>query len=194
MLLGLDPNITAFPLDYKLKEVSACLVSPKAIDPQILATLSGLGEVIVGRGDSGVYGRYEAIAQAKYDIIYTQDDDCVVDVPALTQEWDGHFISNMKVFRAPEYPGNLTLIGWGAMFRKDLVDFSKYYARYRKDEFFLRECDRIFTGLTTHKTVFVDVENLPSAGAADRMSAQAKHWDYLTEAKNRLRSLGCVIQ
>jgi hypothetical protein len=193
MLVGLNPNIyVQEPYDAGIRaQVSACLVSREPIDPQILKTLEGFGEVIVGDGTNGPYGRFEAIKRAKYDIIYTQDDDCVVDVPALMSQWDGHFISNMKANRLSEYPANITLTGWGAMFRKELIDvLDKYTSKWGFDELFMRECDRVFPGLNTHKNVFVDVENLPNAFHPNRLSAHPKHWEYLEQIRGRVRELG----
>ena len=103
-----------------------------------------------------------AVEKAKFDIIYTQDDDCVVDIPLLLNEWDGHFVTNMRPNRAAEYAKNMTLIGWGAVFNKDLIyALDRYTNRFGRDPLFIRECDRVFTGLNTHKTVFIEVENLP---------------------------------
>ena len=194
MLRGTHPNITADVQSQPFREkISVCLVSRGPIDEQILKTLEGFGEVIVGRGDNGVCGRYEAVRQAKHDIIYTQDDDCVVDTYSLLAGWDGNFVSNMKANRAAEYAGNVTLIGWGAIFRKELTGvLDKYTARWGTDDLFRCECDRIFTGLNTHRNVFVDVENLPNAGAADRLSSDPKHWDWLSQAKRRVKELGGV--
>lgn len=192
MLKGIHPNIEVaqpWPADIRA-QVSACLVSREPIDPQIMWSLDGFGEVIIGDGSHGVYGRFEAIQQAKFDIVYTQDDDCVVDVPELMRQWDGHFVSNMRPNRAAEYAGNVTLIGWGAMFRKTLASILvKYTQQWGRDALFLRECDRIFTGLTTHKTVFVEVENLPSAYEG-RLGNDPQHWNYLAQAKQRVVQLG----
>jgi hypothetical protein len=193
MLKGVHPNITvAEPFDPGIRaQVSACLVARAPIDPQIMKTLEGFGEVIVGDGSRGPYGRFEAVKKAKFDIIYSQDDDCVVDIPALMAQWDGHFISNMKQNRVAEYPGQITLTGWGCMFRKELIDvLDRYTEKWGFDALFLRECDRVFPGLNRHKNVFVDVENLPSATAPDRLSCDPRHWDYLAAIKQRVIELG----
>ena len=192
MLKGLHPDIEVmqpWPTDIRA-QVSACLISRGPIDPQVMRSLEGFGEVIVGDGTHGVYGRFEAIAQAKFDIIDTQDDDCVVDVPLLLNEWDGHFVSNMRPNRAAEYAKNLTLIGWGAVFQKSLISvLDKYVSRWGKDALFVRECDRVFTGLNTHKTVFIEVENLPNAYEG-RLGNDPQHWTYLSQIKERVKLLG----
>lgn len=192
MLIGVNPNIRiAEPFDTGIRaSVSVCLVSRAPINSQIMETLDGFGEVIIGDGSHGVFGRYDAIKHAKYDIIYTQDDDCVVDIPELMKQWNGHFISNMKENRVNEYPANLTLIGWGAMFKKDLISvLDRYTTRWGFDSLFMRECDRVFTGLNMHKNVFVDVENLPNIYDADRLSNRPDHWQRLDEIKKRICAL-----
>lgn len=192
MLKGLHPNIEVvrpWPADIRA-QVSACLVSRDPIDPQIMQSLEGFGEIIIGDGTQGVYGRFDAIRRAKFDIVYTQDDDCVVDVPLLLNEWDGHFVSNMRANRAAEYASNITLIGWGAMFRKELISvLDKYTKRWGHDALFIRECDRVFTGLTKHKTVFIEVENLPNAHQG-RLGNDPEHWTYLAQIKQRVYQLG----
>ena len=193
VLMGTHPNIKVMPPFEKgiRSQISACLVSREPIDPQILKTLEGFGEVIIGDGSRGPYGRFEAVKKAKFDIIYSQDDDCVVDIPALMSQWDGHFISNMKRNREAEYPGQVTLTGWGCMFRKELIGvLDKYTSRWGFDPLFMRECDRVFPGLNKHKNVFVDVENLPNAFAPNRLSCDPKHWDYLEQIKKRIYELG----
>ncbi len=58
-------------------------------------TAAGIDDIVVWsnaeREDLGVYGRYAGIAEAKHDLIYVQDDDCVVSDPmALVREWEQH--------------------------------------------------------------------------------------------------------
>lgn len=171
-------------------QMSACLVSRTPIDPKILATLEGFGEVIVGDGSHGVYGRYEAIKSAKFDTIYTQDDDCLVGIDRLIENYDGHFTVNMNRWRVPEYPGNMTLIGWGAIFKKELIGvLDQYEARWGKDALFVRECDRVFTGLNIHTHFFGDRDDLPTA-TVNRMCHDPKHWEYLAQVKARVVELG----
>lgn len=170
--------------------ISACLVSKDPIDPQILKSLEGFGEIIVGDGNHGVYGRYEAIKQAKFDLVYTQDDDCLVGIDGLLDAWDGHFTVNFNRWRLPEYPNNMVLIGWGAIFKKDLIGvLDQYTSRWGCDSLFMRECDRVFTGLNTHTNFFGDVDNLPSAYQG-RLSNDPQHWNYLAQIKERVYSLG----
>ena len=55
MLKGLSPNLEVvkpWPADMRA-HVSACLVSRDPIDPQVMASLEGFGEVIIGDGTHG---------------------------------------------------------------------------------------------------------------------------------------------
>jgi hypothetical protein len=170
-------------------EVSACLISREIIDPQIMKSLEGFGEVIVGDGTHNVYGRYEAIKQAKFDTIYTQDDDCIVGIDGLLEAWDGHFTVNMDRGRLPEYPNNITLIGWGSIFKKELIGvLDQYTMKWGFDALFMRECDRVFTGLNTHTNYFGERTNLPNAYEG-RMGNDPKHWEYLQQIKQRVEEL-----
>jgi hypothetical protein len=175
-------------------EMSACIVSPNPILPrEILASLQGFGEIIVGDGLKwGVYGRYQAVARARYDTVYTQDDDCVVDIDALLNEYKpGEFLTNMTIERKMDYIGNLTLIGWGAIFPVFLpIEYlSKYLDKFGDTPLFRRECDRVFTGLTQHRTVFVPVRNLLSAVAPGRLWTDPHHKDYLKTIKEQVNIL-----
>ena len=172
-----------------LSKVSACLVSPEPLECGILGTLGDFGEVIVGPGSFSVYGRYLAISQARYDVVYTQDDDCMVPVKELALHFDGRFVNNMEPGRLEFYSDGITLIGWGSFFRKELPEraFRQYNKEYPMDSFFHRLSDRIFTGLTPEKkTVCLPFTHLPKASAPNRMSAVQSHWDDLNEVRKRL--------
>lgn len=147
-----------------------------------------LGEMKISRGE-GLWHRYQSAKQATYDLIYTQDDDCVVDVEALLGIWvrDGceGVLCNMPAAKRPEYPDAIALVGWGCFFRKEALKvFDTYFQMYPKDELFVREADRVFTALNTVTLADVAVEHLPAAYGSDRMGAQGNH----------LASLGAIRQ
>ena len=94
--------------------------------------------------DLSVYGRYAAIEYASHDLIYVQDDDCVVSDPELIVSewlrvgrypWDGrpagdawgndprdvldHVVCNMpEAFRARHFYDDHSLVGFGAAFHR----------------------------------------------------------------------------
>lgn len=86
--------------------------------------------------DISVYGRYHAIQYASHDLIYVQDDDCILSDPneilewwyrwqAATEEEKGHphfshVICNMpQEFRHDFYTDH-ALVGFGAAFHRDV--------------------------------------------------------------------------
>ena len=79
-------------------------------------------ELIVVRGHDGVWERWEAVARAKCDIVYTQDDDAVVNVAAVLEQYEpGVVTCNMPNDHRKDYPDGIALVGWGAVFDKEFV-------------------------------------------------------------------------
>lgn len=166
--------------------------------------------------DLAVYGRYAAIEHATNDLIYVQDDDCVVSDPqALVDAWRvGSWHPNGRASVVCNMPANFrhafyqehSLVGFGAVFHRDAPKraFARYGQRYLLDaqfharlyaaangepaEFFHRTCDIIFTGLTPHVLVDVPYEDLPWASADNRM------WRQPTHREERQRMLDLVRQ
>lgn len=143
--------------------------------------------------DLKVFGRYMLAAQALTEYVYVQDDDCIVDTARLCADYrPGELLCNVKpdhhqAYRT-HYPG-ITLVGWGAIFPKSMVDFSAYLAEFPDDdELFFRECDRVFTWLNRAKTriVHFGIEDLPHAFGQDRMGMEPRHGADLHEIRRRL--------
>lgn len=146
----------------------------------------------VGSQDLAVYGRYAAIQYARYDLIYVQDDDCVVPPSSITEIiWAsensssefGVLACNMpSEFRHSFYEDH-ALVGFGACFHRSLPE--KAFARFFGSDtgnlitrdllHYYRCCDVVFTGLTTRTLVDVPYENLPWASAENRMWKQPEH-------------------
>lgn len=184
------------------RQVSAVIVTKEGpVDPLILASLAGLGEVIVWdnsrRGsDCKVFGRYRAVELATLDYVYTQDDDCVIDAVRLCGEYrPGELLCNLKSSHVAFYePMGISLVGWGAIFPRSMVNFAPYLAAHPEDDLFYRECDRVFTYLNREKTRIVEigVEDLARAGGSDRMGTEARHGRDLAEIRARLGILETV--
>ncbi len=139
--------------------------------------------------DLSVYGRYAAIECASNNIIYIQDDDCIVDnIQMLVDNYiDGEIIANMpqQHINDGKYFDSC-LVGWGALFRRDLprAAFDKYQSVYNSelypdgissDDIFNMTCDVIFTSLTPYKTVDAGHTNFDFAYGNDRMYNQGNH-------------------
>ena len=147
--------------------------------------------------DQKVYGRYLGIYRAKHDFIYVQDDDCIVPVEDLATPYVGNGVRrelwcNVQRSHSEFYrPLGCTLVGWGAIFPRILANwaFAQYRSVFPVDELFLRECDRVFTGLTPFHEVDLGVDHLPHAHGVDRMGMERRHGDDLAEILRRIASV-----
>lgn len=144
--------------------------------------------------DMKVYGRYYWQV-GDLDIVYVQDDDCLVDIPEVLAHYEPGIVTcNIRHTHTDWYTDklyNVAPVGWGAVFDRDLIQpaFDRYLSRYPKDDFFLRECDRIFTGLNRVKRIMAGCVNLPWAHDADRMGNEKRHGVDFQEAVRRVEEL-----
>lgn len=141
--------------------------------------------------DFKVAGRFIAAAGARNDVLYVQDDDCVVEAEALARQFDhASVLCNMPQDRRAEYDGTgIALIGWGCIFPRRALDvFGRYLAKYPMDELFLRECDRVFTYLNRETVQLTEVgfTHLPVAFGDDRMGRERRHRTDFLEIQRRL--------
>jgi hypothetical protein len=141
--------------------------------------------------DEKVHGRYCAVLAAKHEVIAFQDDDCIVqDWPTLLKEYEpGVVTCNMGLGHQHQYrPLKLALVGFGAIFDKSLVRpaFDRYFALFPADELFLRECDRVFTGLNPLKVISVPYRHLQHEAETPRMWREHRHGDDLMEIRKRI--------
>lgn len=172
--------------------ITAVLITKeKVYPPEILATIPEEYEIIVETECPSILRRYELIEKAKGDIIYVQDDDCVIDVKELEEKYNGKLTNNMTQHHFNWYNGSgITLVGWGCFFPKEMVNFDRYLDKYPIDKLFLREADRVFTYLNQpHNTFVSNIINLPTATLGDRMSSTGEHWETLSQIKERLYAL-----
>ena len=129
-------------------------------------------EVIHG---TSPFNRYVAAARAKHDWIYTQDDDCITDIQPLIDAYEpGLIVHAMTEAHAAQYPGRITLVGFGALFHRRLIQVLE---GWEQDWLFFREADRVFTALNTCKTVFPRIQILPCATDDNRLYRQSHHND-----------------
>ena len=150
-------------------------------------------EVIVQK-DVGnqVYTRYEGIVRASNDIIYTQDDDCIIgNIKHLINNYQKDTIvansnsqSRDKYFRLTD--GKICLIGYGAIFDKSMMDkMEDFRIKLGDDDLFNREADRVFTWLNKYKLVDGDIKSFQSAYHG--ISAEQKHEGYLERIITKLK-------
>lgn len=141
--------------------------------------------------DMAVYGRYAAIEHATGEIVFTQDDDCVVSDPQAfvdaelcrpaTADW---VVSNMPPEFRHDFYREHCLVGFGAAFHRDAPAraFAEYAPTVTGDwgvagsPEFNRCCDVVFTALAGNR-VLLDVPKEDLAWATDdsRMYRQETH-------------------
>ena len=151
--------------------------------------LEGFDEVIIVTECPNIYTRYLTAMKAKNEIIYVQDDDCIVDYEELFKHYDGRLTNSMTEHHLNQYKDSgVSLVGWGCFFPKSMLSvFDKYIAKYGPDDFHLkREADRIFTYMNQpHNSIVMphqDLEQTP-----DRMSFEPKHYQWAREATVKCR-------
>jgi hypothetical protein len=163
-------------------EVSAAVVTRGDVPLEdILSSLAGFGEIVVwdnSQGtDLGVYGRYQGVAQARFPVVYVQDDDCLIDAAAVVAAYEpGRLVANMPQSRWPDYPDS-TLVGWGAVFDRDLPQRAfDLYRQHHPDGWAFQRCaDVIFSALTPRTVIDVGFQHLPWAERPGRMFKEPDH-------------------
>lgn len=167
------------------------ITKDKEYPKEVLDSLPDFDEVIVETECPSILRRYELALKAKNDIIYVQDDDCIVDVEALRSLYKGRITNAISPQHYNFYKDTgVTLIGWGAFFPKKMINFDPYLDVYGVSPLFLTQADRVFTYLNQpFNSVIMDINHLPSATADDRMSTTAGHWENLNQINRQLHDL-----
>jgi hypothetical protein len=187
--------ITAVVIKYKrIKELNQIISSLEKI-PEIT-------EILIHdntKNNIFTYGRYFTAKQAKNSIIYTQDDDCLIDhIPELIRTFDGNILVNtLKPSHAKksQYKKTETLVGWGSLFKKEWIDvFDQYIKVYGEDYLLYRGADRIFTSLLcqTIKRITLVKEIYAFPSARNKSIALYKRDDYqkiIKKVRQRIKNL-----
>lgn len=167
------------------------LKRPKELE-EIKKHLSQYFDDIVIMVDDGkrMYNRY--LAKTKYDIIYTQDDDLIVEnIPDLVKNYEyGVVTCNAKKDGKEIYDklfgGKIQLVGYGAIYHKDSINFSKYFSKFPEDERFYREADRVFTWFNKKNVIVADDKMKQFPSAEKGMSIDNDHYSSRDEIVKRL--------
>lgn len=180
-----------------MEKVSCVLITREPEYPEIVLERLDLGffdEILIVTECPSVYHRYLAAAKAKNDIIYVQDDDCLVNYQVLFRHFilngGGQITNTMTLpFQEKYKDAGCTLVGWGCYFPKKMLSvFDRYIAKYGIDAHLLREADRIFTNLNQPwNTVIQPHEDLNQT--QDRMGYQPEHYISMNEALEKAKSL-----
>lgn len=172
-----------------MNNVTACLITRDKKYPMEIQ-LNGFGEVLIRTESPSVYERYKLAMEAKNDIIYVQDDDCIVDYDELWRYYNGSITNAITDHHFRAYQGTgATLVGWGCFFPKSaLACFAKYIERYGEDAHLLREADRIFTVMNQpHNTIIRNHHDFRPQ--VERMWQESNHWSSMAEAIQKTRAL-----
>lgn len=175
--------------------ISAIIVTRGDVDlSRILASLPHEWQIVVWNNGTGrvswpthegavgftveapqafAFGRYRAISYADGDVIYVQDDDCVVfDHEDLVDSYEPGVISAFMPESRTDYDDTV-LVGWGALFDRDLP--AQAFHRWRaageetkSEKFRTIGADFVFPMLTPHKRIDAEHEDLPWAHAENR--------------------------
>jgi hypothetical protein len=145
------------------------------------------------------YGRYLEARKASNDIIYFQDDDCIVNnIEKLYRLFDGtKLVNGVKEARIKFYSGKNTLVGWGTFIKKEWLNvFDEYLKLYKEDRLLYREADRIFTSLikVPRFTIEADVTDFPCAMSSTALSLQGEHFQTMDKALERVKEVNYVCQ
>jgi hypothetical protein len=167
--------------------ISACLVTRGDVDITTILNSLPFDDVVVWNNkerdeDLACYGRFAAIAEAKHDIIYVQDDDLMVPIPALVKAYDGvGIVANKPVEEEWRF------LGCGALFHRDLANFDQYLALYPEDPEFHRTADVAFAYQHPYRSVWLGYLDFPWQTAENRMYKQTDH--YIERRRTRARTL-----
>lgn len=174
-------------------KATAVLITTKAdYPPEVLESLLGkFDEILIETECPSIHRRYQLATKAKNDLIYVQDDDCITNVEALFKAYNGQITNAITQHHLDWYKDKgVTLVGFGAFFPKNMIDFSEYLDKYPVDSLFLSQTDRVFTYLNRpFNQQLVTIKNLPSATESGRMSTKPDHWSNLERILARCHTL-----
>lgn len=141
------------------------------------------------------YGRYLATQHARHEVIYTQDDDCLVgNIPELIATFRadptrmahalklGHLLANPQHVRDGAQIG---LLGWGAVFQRGWTKvLEDYREKFGEDRYLVRDADRLFSVLQQrrHRSLLAEVVDLEGSTGPAAMSLEPEHQEVTRQA------------
>lgn len=178
------------------KHVSACFITKDPVYPSVIVErvmAIGFGEVMVLTNCDSPHRKQELFAKAKFEFIYYQDDDAIAPIAELlAAAVPDQITCAMKPSHLKAYGNSrIALLGWGSLFPKRTIQvLDQYRAVYGEDALYKRETERIMTWLAwPQQRLELQIEDLPSAFAPDRLSMQPGHYDYIPMVEERCASL-----
>ncbi len=178
--------------------ISALIVTRGNVDLKDIKHTLSFDELIVWDNskrlfDLGPFGLYMAASEAKGEVLYVQDDDCIVSKPwTIAEAWTpGRIVCNMGQEYQQAYKNKRDkLMGFGSVFERSLIrpTFAQYLKHFHLDDVTLREPNRIFTALNSGRIDIVDIPitHMPYASDPDRLWKQPNHGQMRDEALRRV--------
>jgi hypothetical protein len=175
-------------------KVSAVLITREREWPRDALLNFTFDEVIIEERCAGVHRRFELALQARNEIVYVQDDDCLIDIPKLWNRYDGTMTyaitpAHNRIYE--ELCGNRTcLIGWGCFFPRVLADPTRWtpYTDVHGPVPSI-EADRVFTWFAgPRQPVIMPIRNLPRQSAMSRDNRE--HYTSRDRILRQLKELG----
>jgi len=180
-------------------KVTACLITRGDVDLQPIIDTLPYDEVLVWDArerdeQPGTFGRYELMREAKHDVVYVQDDDCVFrDHQRLMAAYNPGTITAVYGHgETPDGYDDMALIHGGALFDREaaLEAFDQYLEHWPKDNGFYREADMIHGTLVPHRHIHLPYEiRMDIATDPSRMCNQPWQRDLKLEITNRARAV-----
>ena len=179
-----------------LRNVSCCLISKDAWYPQeVLEHIRKFpfGEVLISTRCDSPHRKQELFERARHDYLYYQDDDCIAPIQQLVELSRPNIINcAMKSQHLRAYGrSRIALIGWGSIFPKSAIKvLDLYRAEHGEDFLYKRETERIMTWFNyPQNRLELPIVDLPSAYAADRLSMQPDHYNYIPMVEERCAAI-----
>lgn len=180
-------------------QVSACLITRGDVDlAPILETLP-YDDVVVWNGSEryerpGTYGRYLVMREAKHDIVYLQDDDCVFrhHDNLMAAYAPGRITAVYGHGDTPDGLEDVALVHGGALVDRHVsaTAFARYLERWPVDNGFYREADMIHGTLCPSVQIDLPYEiRMRIAQHPSRMCNQTWQRDLKHEITGRARAV-----
>jgi len=137
------------------------------------------------RQDLSCYGRFAAIAEAKHDYVYVQDDDLLAPAAEIVERYDPErdrwgIVANNRPDEG--WP----LLGIGSVFHRSLADcFGEYIEFFGFDADFCRIADVVFGYIHPYRKIWLGYTDLPWQTAPNRMYLQPDHYHVRDLARAR---------
>lgn len=165
--------------------ISAVLVTRGNVDLSPIIETLPFDDIIVWdnsrkKTDIAVLGRYRAMFDAKNDIVYVQDDDCIVPVSQMVAQWNED--PRVMLCNMPADHGTYTdsaLVGWGCIMNRNWAwnALSRYVEFFplNEDKSLYMTADIPVTVLNRFRRVDFGHQNFDYAYGLDRMYHRDSH-------------------